>query len=148
MPDIIPEMPDIKRHAIVPYTNEQMFHLVNEVEEYSQFVPWCCASRVLSREEDEVCAELSFARAGLQKSFTTKNRLQPHKMIEIRLVNGPFHLLEGLWRFDGTDNGRCQVMLDLEFEFSHKLIGLAFGPIFYQIADMLVDVFCKRAQVV
>lgn len=138
-------MPDIKRTAIVPYTPAQMFNLVNTIEDYPQFVPWCQSAEVLSRNDDEIQATLHFARSGLQKAFSTCNRLQKDKVIEIRLLQGPFRHLEGFWRFDSLENNSCQITLDLEFEFSNRLLGLAFGPLFTQVANLLVDVFCKRA---
>lgn len=139
-------MTTIQRTAIVPYTPEQMFNLVNAIEDYPLFVPGCMKTHVLSRDEDEVKATLDFGKGSIHKSFTTCNRLQPHKMIEIRLLDGPFHQLEGFWRFDALADNTCQVSLDLEFEFSNKLLGMAFGPIFHQVANTLVDAFSKRAQ--
>lgn len=135
----------IHRSATVPYSPAQMFELVNTIEDYSKFVPWCVGSHVLSRNEDEVHAELDFARSGFHKAFTTHNRLQKDKMIEIRLIEGPFKHLEGFWRFD-HENGGCIISLDLEFEFSNKLLSLAFGPLFNQVANRLVEVFCTRAR--
>lgn len=137
-------MPVITRESIVPYTQEQMFALVNAIEHYREFVPWCVESTVISRTEDEVRATLAFAKSGLQKSFTTLNRLQPHKMMEIRLINGPFKQLEGFWGFEAEGSG-CKVKLSLDFEFSNKLVALMFGPLFEQVASKLVDCFTQRA---
>jgi ribosome-associated toxin RatA of RatAB toxin-antitoxin module len=122
-----------------------MYRLVNDIEAYSQFLPWCKESRILQQNEDEIHAMLVLAGGGFQKSFTTCNRLQPNKMIEIRLVDGPFKNLEGFWRFEEVMETGCLVTLDLEFEFSNRLIGMAFGPVFNQVASTLVDAFCKRA---
>lgn len=122
-----------------------MYALVNDVESYPQFLPWCRSTRVLSRNEDEVRATIELARGGIQKSFTTCNRLQKDKMIEIRLVEGPFHHLEGFWRFDALDEKASRVSLDLDFDFSSRILSLAFGPVFGQIANTLVDSFQKRA---
>ena len=138
-------MPSIEKTEIIPYTQEEMYALVNDVAHYQEFLPFCTKSRVISQTEDEVKATLTFARGGLVKSFTTLNRLQPHKMIEIRLVDGPFHHLEGFWQFDALSATSSRVSLDLEFEFSTKLVGMMFGPFFQQVASMLVDAFCKRA---
>ena len=138
-------MPVINKSAITPYTQQQMYDLVNDVAKYYEFVPWCVGSDVLSQNEDEVRATLSFSRGGLQKSFTTMNRLQPHKMIEIRLIDGPFRQLQGFWRFEPVDQGQSRVALDLEFEFSTRWVALMFGPAFQQIASMLVDCFTQRA---
>lgn len=141
-------MPSIKKMKIIPYTQEQMYVLVNDVARYQEFVPWCTGSRVLSQTMDEIKATLAFSGSGLSKSFTTLNRLQPHKLIEIRLIDGPFRHLEGFWQFDAMDGDRSKVSLDLEFEFSTKIIGMMFGPIFNQVASSLVDAFCKRAEVI
>jgi ribosome-associated toxin RatA of RatAB toxin-antitoxin module len=134
----------INREAVIPYSPHQMFDLVNRIEDYPHFVPWCKSVEVISRTEDEIQAKLDFARGGLQKSFTTCNRLQENKMIEIRLINGPFQHLEGFWRFEPLSDG-SRIRLDLEFEFSNKLMGMMFSPVFHPVADTLVEVFCKRA---
>lgn len=138
-------MPTVNRSEIIPYTQEQMFALVNDVPSYSEFIPYCVESKELSRTEDEVRAKLTFAKSGLQKSFSTLNRLQPHKMVELRLIDGPFKQLEGFWGFELEGDGQCKVTLDLEFEFSSKLLAMMFGPVFSQMASTLVDSFSKRA---
>ena len=100
-------MTAINRHAEVPFSTEQMFNLVNDIESYPEFLPWCVESRVHSRNDDEVRASLTLAKGNLQKSFSTLNRLQKYKMIELRLLDGPFHHLEGFapdsrWCWIGT----------------------------------------------
>lgn len=137
----------VKQSRVVPYNCEQMFNLVNLVEEYDQFVPYCTKSIVHTRNEDEVQATLVIAAAGVSKSFTTHNHLQTNKMIEIRLVNGPFKHLEGFWRFDQVLEG-CQISLDLEFELANKIVAMLLGSIFEQIAEKMVEAFCTRAKVV
>ncbi len=141
-------MPLIKKAARVAYSPEQMFDLVNDIDKYREFVPWCVESTILSRTEDEVHATLGFARGGFQKSFTTLNRLQPHKMVEIRLVDGPFRQLEGFWGFSPQGENGCVISLDLEFEFSTRILAMMFGPVFQQVAQLLVESFTKRAKAV
>ena len=138
-------MTTVNRSALVPYSATEMYGLVDDIEAYQEFLPWCKTSVVLSRDEDEVHGKIQLARGGINKSFTTCNRVQKNKMIEMRLVEGPFHHLEGFWKFDSLAEDSCKVSLVLEFEFSNKLIGLTFGPVFSQIANSLVDAFCKRA---
>lgn len=138
-------MPDIQRVQLVPYTTAQMYDLVNDIRQYPQFVPWCTNTEVLSENDDEIQATLHFEGAGFQKSFTTHNRLQKNKMIEIRLINGPFKHLEGFWRFDQNGDSGCKVVLNLEFEISGGLLNFAFGPMFHQVANTLVESFCQRA---
>ena len=136
----------INKFAIAPYTPAQMYDLVNDIESYVQFVPYCVNSQVIERGVDEIHASLTFAGAGIHKSFSTLNRLQPHKMVEMRLINGPFKSLEGFWSFEIVDNNQCRVSLNLEFEFSTGVLKMLFGPVFNQVASLLVDAFHQRAQ--
>ena len=138
-------MTTINRNALVPYSSAQMFDLVNDIEAYPRFLPWCTGSEVLRRDEDEVQARLDLVKGGGEEAFTTVNRMQKNNIIEMRLVEGPFHRLEGFWRFQNLGDQGCKVSLDLEFEFANKLVGLAMGPMFTQIANTLVDSFCTRA---
>lgn len=139
-------MPSISRNALVPYSAAEMFSLVNDVEAYSLFLPWCSATRVISRTEDEVKAAITVSKGAIQKEFATRNLLQQDKMIEMRLLEGPFKLLEGFWRFESLGDEGSKVSFDLEFEFSNRLIGMAFGPVFNQVAGSLVDAFRERAE--
>ena len=139
-------MPDIHKQAKVPYTVAQMYRLVNDVAGYPLFLPWCKEVDILSESDEEIRATLHLEKGSLRKSFTTCNRLQKNKMIEIRLLSGPFHHLEGFWRFEPLENDHCEIRLDMEFEFANKLISFAIEPIFSQIANSLVDAFSQRAQ--
>jgi ribosome-associated toxin RatA of RatAB toxin-antitoxin module len=139
-------MANISRSALVPYSPSQMFALVSDIESYPSFLPWCKSSRILSVKGDEVRAVIELSKGAVHKSFTTHNRAQRDKMIEMRLVEGPFHHLEGFWRFDALADLGCRVALDLEFEFSGRLVKLAFGPVFNQVVNSLVDSFHRRAR--
>ncbi len=138
-------MTTVSRSAMVRHSAEEMFELVDDVRGYEDFLPWVKRSRERERDGDVVIGELLFSKAGIEKSFTTRNRRQPGKMIEIRLVEGPFRHLEGFWRFDALGEDACKVSLDLEFEFSNRLLAMAFGKVFTQVAGTLVDSFVKRA---
>lgn len=138
-------MPTISKSALVPYTSAMMFDLVDKVPDYPEFLPWCGGAEELSRDEDTVKASVTIAHSGINRAFTTLNRLQKNKMIEMELVDGPFKHLHGFWRFEALSESACKVSLDLEYEFSSKLLGLAVGPVFNQIANTLVDSFCQRA---
>lgn len=135
----------VKKARVVPFTREQMYNLVNDVERYGEFLPYFSQSLVHHRDEDEVQATLVIEAAGVSKSFTTRNRLQANKMIEIRLVDGPFSHLEGFWRFDDVPDG-CLISFDLEFAFSGRMFSMLLGPIFEQVTDKMVDAFCSRAE--
>lgn len=136
---------NINKSKVVPYPQHQMYTLVNDIGSYSEFVPFCSDSRIDNYTHEEICATLSFAQGRLRKSFTTLNRLQPYKIIEIRLINGPFRRLEGYWYFESVDGNRCRVSLNLEFEFSSQWLSFMFEPLFKQVATMLVDTFYKQA---
>jgi ribosome-associated toxin RatA of RatAB toxin-antitoxin module len=136
----------IKKSALLPYTPAQMYALVDDIDSYPKFLPWCGRARTLSRNEDEVHAEITVAHGAFNKAFSTLNRLQRDKMIEMRLVEGPFKRLEGLWRFDPVGDDGCKIALDLEFAFSNKLVEFAIGSAFSHIANTLVDAFCQRAR--
>lgn len=140
-------MTRVKRARSVSYTCEQMYNLVNEVENYALFLPYCTESKVHHRNEDEVQATLVIGAAGMSKSFTTRNLLQANKMIEIRLIDGPFSHLEGFWRFDEHQGG-CTISFDLEFEFAGRLFSMLLGPVFDQVTDKMVDAFCERAETI
>lgn len=135
----------INKSALVSYSASEMYALVNDVSRYSEFLPWCSDSAAVDENSDEMRARLDLALGGMRKTFTTHNRLQKNKMIEIRLIDGPFKRLQGYWRFDPLDDQACKVTLDLEYEFSSKMLALALGPLFHQVTNTLVDAFCKRA---
>lgn len=138
-------MHTLKKNAIVPYSAQQMFALVNGIEDYPRFLPWCHSSKILSRTENEVIASLEVNWKGIHKSFTTKNLLKYPESIDIDLVNGPFQHLEGIWNFIPLEAQACKVMLDMEFEFTGSVFDRLFQPVFQHIANTFVDAFCKRA---
>lgn len=139
-------MSHIKRSALVHYSAAEMYQLVNNVADYAAFLPWCRSSEVKSETETEMIASVEIAKGILNKTFTTQNRLQQGKRIDLQLVDGPFKKLSGYWQFDAlkTENA-CKVNLELEFEFDNAMMSIAAKPIFTQIANSLVDSFCKRA---
>ncbi|MCK4952083.1 MAG: type II toxin-antitoxin system RatA family toxin, partial [Gammaproteobacteria bacterium] len=104
-------MTTINKSALVSCSAENFFLLVDDIEAYPEFLPWCSASEVLSRTEDEVKARLDLVKGHIHKSFTTINRMQKNKMIEMRLQEGPFHHFEGFWRFESLEENACKVSL-------------------------------------
>ncbi|MDQ2069108.1 type II toxin-antitoxin system RatA family toxin [Natronospira bacteriovora] len=138
-------MRTVKREALVPFSAQAMYDLVNDIESYPRFLPWCREARVLSREETEVTASLTLAKGGLRKSFTTRNTMEPGRLIDIQLVDGPFRHLEGEWRFEPLREDASKVKLDMRFDISHSVLDAVLGPIFYQISNSLVDAFVRRA---
>lgn len=130
---------------MVPFTAASMFTLVNDVPTYPDFLPWCRSAKVLSDSDEMRCGELEIARAGIRQTFATCNRLRYPERIDLELKDGPFKRLEGYWLFQPLSDAACKVTLHIEFEFSGKLIDAAFGAVFRQIADTMVDAFVKRA---
>ncbi|RMH22986.1 MAG: type II toxin-antitoxin system RatA family toxin [Gammaproteobacteria bacterium] len=138
-------MTTIHREAVVKYDAESMFRLVNDIEAYPAFLPWCEGARILRQDEDEVEATLDIQHGPLRKAFTTCNRLQPNKLIQMKLVKGPFRHLNGIWRFESLDHAGSRISLDLDFEFSTPLLSLTLGPVFNHIGKTLLEAFCQRA---
>jgi len=124
-----------------------MFALVNDVEAYPDFLPWCDEATILSEDAGRVQARLTVNKGRFRYSFTTINRIEADRTIELGLVDGPFRKLHGIWRFEDADGG-CTVHFQLEFEFTNRLLGTALNAVFKPIADSLVDAFKRRAFVV
>lgn len=139
-------MTTIKKSALLPYSAAQMYALVDDIESYPIFLPWCKDARVFSRNADEVHAEIHIAHGVLNKAFSTINYLQKDKGIEMQLASGPFQHLEGSWSFVELGNAGCKISFELDFKFSNKLMELMIGPAFSYIGNTLVDAFCQRAK--
>ncbi len=139
-------MKRVNRQAIVPYSCQQMFQLVDEIEAYPEFVPYCGGARIIERNADSVVASLTVAKGNFEQAFTTKNINEPYSSIEMNLVDGPFKFLNGYWTFTPLSNSASKIELLVEFEFSSKLLGLVFGKIFSQLAESFVDAFTQRAK--
>jgi ribosome-associated toxin RatA of RatAB toxin-antitoxin module len=139
-------MTQLHREAIVPYSSNEMFVLVSAVEDYKHFLPWCSDSRRVNQAPDEVHASVTISKGMLKKTFTTHNLLQQDKMIEMRLIEGPFKHLHGFWRFVSIGDSGCKISLDLEFHFENKLIEFAVGPVFTAVSSEMVRSFHRRAE--
>ncbi len=138
-------MPQVERAALLPYSAEQMYQLVNDVERYPQFLPGCGNARLLSSSENELVAMIEIAKAGMRRWFTTRNRMVPGRRIELTLVDGPFRSLQGYWSFEPVDAHCCRVTLSMRFEFSNPLLAVAIGGIFSQMVSGMVEAFNRRA---
>lgn len=138
-------MKTVHRSALVMHSAAQMYRLVNDVEAYPQFLPWCHGSQLKSASEEEIVASLEVGKAGVTKTFTTRNQLVVNQSVDVALVDGPFRHLQGRWVFTPLSEDACRVELDLEFEFSSNLVALMLGPIFNEAASTMVAAFCKRA---
>lgn len=138
----------ISRSALVPYPAERMFALVDDVESYPSFLPWCHDAQVHRRGPDEVEASLELRRGGISRTFRTRNILKPPVSIELRLVDGPFRRLAGEWRFQPLGADGSKVSLDLEFELESRLTDFILGAFFEDVCNSLVVAFTRRAHAV
>lgn len=136
----------VNRSALVPYGARAMFALVDDVEAYPQFLPWCDHALVESREEGVVVATIGLHLGPLRKHFTTRNTLRRWESIDMELVGGPFRHLSGGWRFQELTDDGSRVSLELDFEFENRLTNRMVGPLFEQTANTLVDAFIRRAK--
>ena len=123
-----------------------MFDLVADVESYKDFLPWCSNSRRVSSGEKSMCGWIEVSRLGITQAFSTCNELYPPDRMTLTLNEGPFKQLQGEWQFIALREDACKVILKMEFEFSGKLIDAAFGKVFHQIANSLVESFVQRAR--
>jgi ribosome-associated toxin RatA of RatAB toxin-antitoxin module len=138
-------MREVKRSALVNRPPAEVFALINDIESYPQFLPWCTHARVLSRTATEIVATIGVRQGALHGEFTTRNALEPVHCIRMSLVSGPFRMLEGEWRLSAVDGG-CRVELSMRFAFNSRLATLLFEPRFAQTIASLVDAFVARAR--
>ncbi|OBT20915.1 ubiquinone-binding protein [Vibrio tasmaniensis] len=139
-------MPKVTRSALVSFSADQMFSLVNDVARYHEFLPGCSGSRVIESSDSTMVASVDVSKAGISKTFTTSNRLADGAEILMELVDGPFKKLQGGWYFTPLDDQACKVELELEFEFSSRMIEMAFGKVFNELTSNMVSAFTQRAK--
>ncbi len=139
-------MRKVNRSALVPYSANQMYALVEDFLAYPDFLPWCTGATLHFRDTDTIEASLELQRSGIKKSFRTRNTLQPGIAMGIALVGGPFRHLEGGWRFDQLGDEGSKVSLEMDFEFENRVTDTLFGRYFEGTCNSLIDSFTKRAQ--
>jgi len=123
-----------------------MFELVNNIDDYSQFLNWCDSSSILNQSDNQITASVQINQGGLKQSFSTLNTLTPYTSIEMQLLDGPFDELSGEWRFETLGENASKVHLTLQFKFKSMLIDMALSPIFKSIANSQLDAFVARAK--
>ena len=138
-------MADVKKLVLVEFPAPHMFDLVDRVEEYPMFLPWCGGAAVLDRTDTKTVARVHVSYHGVKAHFTTENDKHYPRHMLIRLREGPFTHLEGTWDFTPLGEVACKIEFSLRYEFSHKILEKALGPVFHHIANTLVDSFVKRA---
>lgn len=128
------------------HSAEEMFSLVEDVESYPAFIPWCVGSTVHEREGDRTVATLEVGYKGLRQSFTTVNRNRRGESIDLALLKGPFRHFAAGWRFKALGAAAARIEFSLEYEFSSATLGKALSPLFDNLANTMVDAFTKRAE--
>ncbi len=138
-------MTDIQQSALLPYSAQAMFDLINDIESYPQFMEGCQDAEVLERADGEVIARLVLGKAGLQYAFTTRNTLNPPLSMQMQLVEGPFKSFRAHWTFTPLLNDACKAALDMHFEFESGLLDAVLKKLFEASSRKLVTAVCKRA---
>lgn len=136
----------VERKAIVPYTTEQMYDLVNDIEAYPQFMSGCAGAKILERGEGWLIARLELEKAGFKQSFTTRNTLKRPQSMTLELVDGPFKTFSGVWKFTPAGESSCEVSFRLTYSFSNFLLGIAASHAMEQMAGEQVAAICERAK--
>lgn len=138
----------VHKSVFLGYSAQQMFDLVAAIEDYPKFLPWCGGVDIKERNGNTVVASVGINYHGVKQSFTTANDNTAPTEIKMRLVDGPFKCLDGVWTFKALRDDACKIDLDLRYEFSSALLDKLVGPVFGMIANSMVDSFCKRAETV
>jgi len=139
-------VPEIRRSALMPYPVQFMFDIVNDVDSYPEFLPWCGGVKIHQLDNSSMEASILMRGAGLNHWFKTRNSMVPGQSIEMELVEGPFSKLDGLWSFTPIDSEGCKIELKLLFEMKQGFASTLIAPAFSRIANTMVDSFCDRAR--
>ena len=138
-------MPTINRSALVMHSAEQMFLLINDVDTYPQFLPDCGGSKIIREDESSMTASILVSKGGIKKWFTTENILVKNEKVLLSLVDGPFKYLKGEWLLTPLSEDACKIHFELDYEFSNKMLALAFGRVFTHLTNNIVQAFTTRA---
>ncbi len=141
-------MREVTRSALVPYSAEQMFALVEDIERYPDFVPWIASAERLESTPDQVTGRLSMERGGLRETFTTRNFLKRPREMLMTLVDGPFKTFEGRWTFEPLGDRGVKVGLTIRFEFANAMLGMLLSRTFEKNCGEMIDAFVARARAV
>jgi len=138
-------MHNIHKSAIVLQPAQKMFQLVDSVENYPQFLPWCGSTQIFERDNEKTIASIEINYKGIRQTFTTENTKKQNQEMIIKLIDGPFKWMSGKWMFKNLDKDSCQIELKLEYEFSNVILEKLISPVFNMIANTFIDEFIKEA---
>jgi ribosome-associated toxin RatA of RatAB toxin-antitoxin module len=135
----------VARSAIVEHAAAAVYSIVEDIESYPEFLPWCRAAKVLERSPTRTVATLTVGVRGIRQSFTTENANRPGEGIDLRLLEGPFKRFAAAWRFISLGEGAARIEFSMQYEFSSRVLGRALEPLFDNIANTMVTAFSRRA---
>ena len=139
-------MTRVRKSVLVPYSATRMFELVERVDAYPQFLPWCAGAKVIGEAAEERLVRLDINYHGVRAHFTTANRGRRPEEIVMELRDGPFRHLAGIWRFRALSEAASKVELELDYEFATHVLERLIGPAFSHVARSFVDAFVRRAE--
>jgi ribosome-associated toxin RatA of RatAB toxin-antitoxin module len=139
-------MQRVRKSVLVPFGADEMFALVDDVEHYPRFLPWCGGAHVLESHPGGKTARIDIDYHGVRAHFTTDNANCAGESIVVTLRDGPFRHLHGEWRFVALAPDACKVEFELAYEFATPLLERVVGPVFSHIADTFIDAFVRRAE--
>lgn len=144
-------MKHVSKSVLLWYSPREMYRLVTAIEDYPRFLPWCDRAERVTEHDDGVTARLGLHFAGVRHAFTTRNRNVPDEQVTMSLVDGPFSVLDGVWRFvplarPGSEAQACKVLFDLHYAFSSRALEAVLSPVFDKVANTFVDSFVQRAE--
>jgi len=135
----------VRKNAIVFHSKNKMFRLVDLIENYPKFLPWCGSTKIIERNNNKTIASIEINYRGIKQTFTTENTKKINDKMIIKLINGPFKSLSGEWLFKALEKDSCQIELKLEYEFSNIILEKLISPVFNIIANTFIDEFIKEA---
>jgi len=138
-------MHKVRKNAIVFHSKDKMYRLVDLIENYPNFLPWCGSTKIIERNNIKTIASIEINYKGIKQSFTTENTKKINEKMIIKLINGPFKSLSGEWLFKEMAKDSCQIELKLEYEFSNIILEKLISPLFNMIANTFIDEFIKEA---
>ena len=146
-------MKHVNKSVLLWYSPVEMYQLVTGIEDYPRVLPWCDHAQIIERRDDGVTARIGLAYAGVRHAFTTRNEHVPDQAVVVKLVDGPFSLLDGTWAFlalgrSGSETKACKIEFDLRYAFASKALETVLSPVFDRVANTFVESFVARAEAV
>lgn len=138
-------MPTHAEQRTLPYTPEQIFDLVADVERYPEFLPWCTGVRVRRRDGDRLTADLMVGFKMVRERFTSQVTLKRPERVDVEYLDGPFRFLNNHWVFERVPEG-CRVDFYLDFEFRSRVLQRLIGVVFHEAVRRMVGAFEARAR--